>query len=326
MRPASFLYLVATAWLVGSAALGYAHDAKLPQHINELSLSKIGESVYVVHGIQGLPDSSNKGFISNTGIILTRNGVVIIDSGGSTQIAQLIVSKLRPLTKKPVIAVFNTHIHGDHWLGNAAIREAYPGAQIFAHKGAIERLKNGEADRWLRIFMKMTKGAINGTRAVLPDHGLAGDETLVFGGMSFKVHHTGHAHTDSDIMIEVPDNRLLFTGDIVEYGRAVSSDVPADFNILGQIRAIEYALKLPVNTFVPGHGISGGPQIAREALQFLRTIHGSVKRYYLAGLKDYEMRDNVAKDLSEFSGWFGMDQLGRLISHIYLQVEEAEFR
>jgi len=319
-------YLLTAALFAAYAIPVHAHEVKLPRNPDALTLSRVSPNAYVVHGIQGLPDKSNKSFISNTGIILTRNGVVIVDSGGSAEIARSIVAKVRTLTSKPVLAVFNTHVHGDHWLGNAAIREAFPDIRIFAHKTAIARLKNGEAERWLGIFMKMTEGAINETRAVLPDHGLHGKETLVFGKLTLKIHHTGHAHTDSDIMIEVPDDRLLFTGDIVEYGRAVSSDVPQDFDALGQIRAIEYAMKLPVDIFVPGHGTSGGRRIPERALQFLQTIYGSVKRSYHAGLKDYEMRDRVAKDLSDFSNWFGMDQLGRLISYVYLQVEEAEFR
>jgi len=318
--------LFATAWLVSYCALGNAHELKLPQKLEDLSVTRISLSTYVVHGIQALPDKYNKGFISNTGIILTQAGVVIVDSGGSAKVARLIVSKVPELTEKPIIAVFNTHVHGDHWLGNAAIREAFPAVRIFAHKSAIERLKNGEAERWLQIFLRMTKKAVSQTRAVLPDHSLAGKETLTIGGTTFKTHHTGHAHTDSDVMIEVPDSRLLFTGDIVEHGRVMSSDVPQDFNARGQIEAIEYAMSLPVDTYVPGHGKTGGRQIPDEALRFLRILYDSVKRHYDAGLKDYEMRDQVAKDLSDFSDWFGFDQLGRMISFVFLQVEESEFR
>ena len=76
---------------------------------------------------------------------------------------------------------------------------------------------------------------------------------------------------DSDIMVEAPAQRLLFTGDIVEHGRAVSSDVPQDFNAKGQIEAIRYALELPVDTFVPGHGVMGGREIPQAALDFSKS-------------------------------------------------------
>lgn len=54
------------------------------------------------------------------------------------------------------------------------------------------------------------------TRSVLPDHKRIGGEKLNIGGKDFKIHHTGHAYTDSDVMIELTASRVLFTGDIVE--------------------------------------------------------------------------------------------------------------
>jgi len=316
---------LAAAWLLCSASVVGAHDVKLPKSLDELSLVEIQDNVYVVHGIQALPDKNNKGFMSNSGIVLTEDGPVIVDTGGSHEVGKLILAKLRELSDKPVVAVFNTHIHGDHWLGNAAVRGAFPSASIYAHEKAVERLKNGEAERWLDIFMR-ADSAVAGTTPELPDHTLKGGEQLVIGETIFRIHHTGHAHTDSDIMIELPGGRLLFTGDIVEHGRAVSSDVPQDFDALGQIEAIQYALALPVDTYVPGHGVTGGRSIPEAALRFLDVLYGSVQRHYLAGMQDYEMRELVAGDLSEFSDWFGFDELGRLISFVYLQVEAADFR
>jgi glyoxylase-like metal-dependent hydrolase (beta-lactamase superfamily II) len=262
--------------------------------------------------------------MSNTGIVLTDAGVVIVDSGGSGPVARAILAELRKLTDRPVVAVFNTHVHGDHWLGNAAVREAFPEARIYAHARAIERLSNGEAEHWRGIFRSMTQAEPD--PAVLADQALLGGETLAVDGAELRIHHTGHAHTDSDIMVELPDSRVLFTGDIVEHGRAVSSDVPQDFDIAGQIAAIRYALELPVDTFVPGHGGAGGREIPEAALRFLEVLHAGVQRGYEAGLQDYEMRDAVAADLSEFSGWFGFEELGRLISFVYRQVEAAEFQ
>ena len=316
---------LAAAWLVCAASVASAHDVELPARLDDLSLFRVQDNVYVVHGIQTLPDKNNQGFMSNSGVVLTDAGAVMVDSGGSREVGRLILAKLRELTDKPVIAVFNTHIHGDHWLGNAAVRAAFPSAKIYAHERAIERLRNGEAERWFDIFTR-AESEVRETTPILPDRTLRGGERLVIGGDVFQVHHTGHAHTDSDIMIELPGDRLLFTGDIVEYGRAVSSDVPQDFDVLGQIEAIRYALALPVDTYVPGHGVTGGQDIAEAALRFLEILHGSVQRHFRAGMQDYEMRELVADELSEFSDWFGFVELGRLISFVYLQVEDAEFR
>jgi glyoxylase-like metal-dependent hydrolase (beta-lactamase superfamily II) len=304
---------------------GHAHNVTMPEDIKDMSLKKVADNVYVVHGIHAMPDKNNKGFISNSGIVVSDEGVVIIDTGGSLQIGEMLLNKAREVTDKPVVAVFNTHLHGDHWMGNAAIRKAYPDVVIYAHERAIERLESGEAEQWLDIFMQATDKAIEGTQIVLPDTALKGGESIEAAGNTFRIHHTGQAHTDNDIMIEFPDRKTLFAGDIVIYGSTVSGARPQDFSATGQIEAVEYALELPVDIYVPGHGPTGGREIPEATKRFLEILYQSVQRYYDEGLADFEMRDKVADELSEFSDWSGFDQIGRLISYVYQQVEAAEF-
>ena len=304
---------------------GYAHNVSIPKDIKELKLTKMSDTVYVVHGIQAMPDKSNKGFISNSGIVVSKDGVVIIDTGGSLQVGEMVLEKIREVTDKPVVAVFNTHLHGDHWFGNVAVRKAYPDAKIYAHERAIERLSEGEAEQWLDIFMQATDNGIKGTTIVLPDTALKGGENFELAGNTYKIHHTGHAHTDNDIMIEYPGDKTLFAGDIVIYGNVVSAARPEDFSAKGQIEAVDHALSLPVDIYVPGHGPTGGREIPEATKRFLEVLYASVENYYDEGLSDFEMRDKVVADLEEFSDWSGYDSIGRLISFVYQQVEAAEF-
>jgi hypothetical protein len=109
------------------------------------------------------------------------------------------------------------------------------------------------------------------------------------------------------------------------YGSIVSGARPQDFSATGQIRAVEYALEIPVDIYVPGHGPAGGREIPEATKRFLEILYQSVQRHYDEGLADFEMRDQVADELSEFSDWSGFDQIGRLISYVYQQVEAAEF-
>ena len=303
----------------------YANEVHLPENPEDVFLQKVTERVYVVHGLHELPNQQNKGFISNSGVILTESGVIIVDSGGGLEVGRRILELIKEVTDMPVIALFNTHVHGDHWLGNKAIRESYPGVQIYAHERAIKRLNEGEAENWLQIMANMVGSESAGKGAVLPDIALYGDEQISFGGHTLIIHHTGHAHTDSDIMVEVPSAKTLFTGDIVEHGRAVSSDVPQDFNAKGQIDAIKYALELPVDIYVPGHGVTGGKEIPEASLLFLETLYASVRKYYDEGLQDFEMKNKVILDMKAYSNWFNFEELGRLVSFVYLQVEEEDF-
>jgi len=276
--------------------------------------------------MQALPDPENKGFMSNSGVLVTDQGLVIIDSGGSPEVAAAMLEKIAEFTAAPVIAVFNTHVHGDHWLGNAEVLRRFPDIPVFAHERAIERLEGGEASIWAGIMAGLMERAPSWFELALPTSRLSGGESLAFGSTELVVHHTGHAHTDSDIMLELPSRRLIFAGDVIEYGRAVSSDVPADFSAQGQIEAIDYLLSLDVDLFVPGHGPTGDRKVAEASRDFLKTLYDSVERHYEDGLLDYEMRDLVAADLEAYSDWTNFGELGRLISYVYLQVEEAAWK
>ena len=303
-----------------------ADEIRVPENLDEVRLAKISDSIYVVHGIHSLPDEHNKGLMSNTGIVLTNAGVVIVDAGGSLEAGRIVVQRLRDLTDKPVIALFNTHVHGDHWLGNAAVRDAFPNVRIYAHSRAIARLQAGEAETWLESFGRILGPETAGTEAVLPDQALEGGEILEFGGAAFHTHHVGQGHSDTDIMIEAPAERLLFTGDVVVNQAVPSAGMPHDFSAQGQIEAVRYALGLPVDVYVPGHGATGGREVPEGTLRFLEALYASVKRHYDAGLKDYEMKDMVVADLSDYTDWEGFDRIGAVISFVFLQVEEADFQ
>jgi glyoxylase-like metal-dependent hydrolase (beta-lactamase superfamily II) len=141
-----------------------AHDVAGPHTIANLPLERVTEHVYVVHASQRLPNKENAGFANNPGFIVTVHGVIVVDPGSSVQIGKELLKKIGTVTDKPVIAVLNTHVHGDHFLGNHAMRLAYPKVPIYAHVRAIERLNSGEGEDWINLFMRMTDGEVVGTR------------------------------------------------------------------------------------------------------------------------------------------------------------------
>src|SRR3989338_4409108 len=128
--------------------------SKAPPIAGDHKLAKLTERVYVLHGPNELPNKANQGFMNNPGFVLTKKGVVVIDPGSSVQVGELVLKKIVEVTKDPVIAVFNTHIHGDHWLGNQAIKAAYPKAVIYAHyKMKAKTATDGTG--WITLFENM---------------------------------------------------------------------------------------------------------------------------------------------------------------------------
>jgi glyoxylase-like metal-dependent hydrolase (beta-lactamase superfamily II) len=318
-------HLTLTFMLFVWANVSLAHDVSLPFPIEHYPLAQVSKHIYVVHGTQALPSPESLGFMNNPSAILTDNGVIVVDPGSSAEIGKQLLKKVRAVSNKPVIAVFNTHVHGDHWLGNQGVRELYPAVPIYAHMRMIERVNAGEGEDWIKLLSGMTKGAIDGTKAVGPNIGLKGGEELVLDGVTLKIHHTGHAHTDHDLMIEVVDDKSLFFGDIVAAKRVPNSDVPQDASFKGSIAAIQTLLKRPIDLYIPGHGRSGGRDVPEASLRFLEALYASVTKYFNQGLQSYEMKDKVIDDLAEYKDWNNFNEMGRVINFVYQEVERDNF-
>ena len=98
---------------------------------------KIAPRTYVIeHGPHDEDPKVSRGFHNNPGFVVTNAGVVVIDTGSSYEIGKMILQKIRSITSKPVTYIFTTHFHGDHWLANQAIVEAYPDVLTIAHPQA----------------------------------------------------------------------------------------------------------------------------------------------------------------------------------------------
>ena len=309
------------ALLLLSLVLG-ACNRKAPAIEADFPVTKLTERVYVIHGPNELPTKANQGFMNNPGFVLTKKGVAVIDPGSSVQVGEMLLKKISTVTKDPVIAVFNTHIHGDHWLGNDAVRRAYPKAVIYAHPKMMEKSAASGEER-LKLMLQLTEGGTKGTKAVTPNLGIENEEILTLGGTHFRIHHNGQAHTDGDIMIEVVEEKVLFMGDNVVVERAARMD---DGNFLGNIAACEAALKTGAKHFVPGHGKSNGREVVTAYRDWLTTLHASVKKYYAKGLSDFEMKDKVVADLKAYQKWVMFDQeIGKLVGLAWLQIEQTSF-
>ncbi len=321
MKKSALLFCLFSA----HACVALAHEVRSPGSIEQYPLDRVSERIYVVHGPLTHPNPGNRGFMNNPGAILTKSGVIVVDPGSSTAIGRELVKKIRTISDKPVIAVFNTHVHGDHWLGNHGIREIYPDVPIYAHERMISRVKSGEGSDWIKIFTRMTKGSVGQTKVVGPNIGLKGGETLVIDGVTIRIHHTGRAHTNHDLMIEVVDDSALFLGDIVVATHIPNSDVPQDASFKGTTAAIETILKKPITTFIPGHGRSGGREVPMSTLQFLHKLFGAVTRYYKQGNALGDVINKTVKDLADYRDWHNFSELRRVINYVYLEVERDNF-
>ncbi len=285
--------------------------------------NQLTESTYVITGPRGYPSVENQGFMNNPAFIVTEQGVIVIDPGSSVQAGRMVLDQIQKITSKPVTHVFNTHVHGDHWLGNHAIHEQYPKAILIGHPEMIRRANDRDAVVWLNFMSRVTEGFTDGTEAHIPTKAVTDSETVSLNGITINIYAPGSAHSGSDIMIEFVEESVLFTGDNVLYTRIARM---GDGTFKGNINACDKAIAINSQYYVPGHGPSGGVEVVKAYRDYLSTLYKSVAKYYQQEMADYEMKPNVVADLSQYNDWVNFeDEVGRHISQALLEIEQSEF-
>jgi len=291
--------------------------------ISPYPINKIANNTYVIHGPLEQPNKHNKGFMNNPGFVITQTGVVVVDPGSSVQVGRMLLKQIRTITDKPVTHVLNTHIHGDHWLGNHAFSEAFPKVVIMAHPDMIQRAKAGAAAQWVSIMSRETEGASDGTRAVIPNKSITDKQVLKIGGTQFRIHAPTKAHSFTDIMIEVIEESVVFLGDNVLFKRLPRMD---DGTFKGNAIACQLAIDINATTYVPGHGPSGDKNIIIPFMNYLNIVYRETGKNYEGGLTDFEMKPNVIAKLQDYVNWSGFnEQVGKHISLAVLEYEADSF-
>lgn len=308
------------AVLLGAVISSHAADRK---PLDGYEAKKVSENTWVIHGPTETPNPENQGFMNNPAFTVTDNSVVVFDPGASLQSGEGVLERINAVTKNPVTHVFISHIHGDHWLGNQAIKAAYPDAKFFAHPLMIEEAKEGEAENWVSLMENLTDGATKGTVAVIPDIELIDGQEVTIDNITVRSHLNDWAHTKTDAMFVVVEDKLLITGDNVTHKRIARM---TDASFRGNIEAISTAMNYDVEVVIPGHGPTGGKEVLESFHKYLSTIYAAAEEAVEEDLESYEVKAELAKQFGDYKDWPGFEEeFGRHISLAILEAEDASF-
>ena len=181
---------------------------------------QVSKRTWVIYAADGFPTPENKGMMSNVTFVTTSAGVVILDSGSSLQIGEMAIRMIKRVTSQPVVAVFNSHFHGDHWLGNHAfVKHFGSNLPIYALPHAIEQIKGIEGSSWRNLMERWTNQSTAGTQVVAPNRPVAHGQSITIGDVEFKLHFYGQAHTRADLSVQVVPDRVTHVGDIAMTNR-----------------------------------------------------------------------------------------------------------
>ena len=301
---------------ISAGLLAWAVTSPLA-HAVEVRFQPVAPGVYAFIGEKVGRTYDNEGLNANIGLVVTPAGALLIDSGASAQGAQKIDAAVKKVTDQPVKWVINTGGQDHRWLGNGHF--IAQGAEVIAHaSGKADLLARG-GDH-LAALRPVLKEKLDGTVPTLPTRWLTGsDETLNLGGTTIEVKHRGGAHTPGDLMVWLPQQRVVFSGDIVYVDRMLGV-IPVSHTgrWLASFAALE-ALK-PAR-IVPGHGeVCELPKAQAQTRDYLQALRTHMKQAVENG-------EDIGAAIKAFDAkpWMGLLNAAELhpgnASRTYLELE-----
>lgn len=252
-----------------------------------MKLIQVAPQSYYVEGVSALGSTANKNFISNAGVVVAPDGVIVIDALGSPALAHELVAEIKKITAKPITHVVVTHYHADHIYGLQVFADL--GAQIIAQANGREYLTSDAAQLRLDVSREeLAPWVDDKTRLVPATTWVSEDQTLTLSGMAFNLLMMGPAHTPDDLAVFVPEQGVLFAGDLVFRGR-IPFVGTADSD--GWIKSLASLLNVNAQTIVPGHGPYSNE--AEQDLIFTRDYLIFLRESMHQGARDLEPFDEV---------------------------------
>jgi len=232
---------------------------------------------------------------TNSGFIVTGKGVVVIDTQGPKSLAEELRAKIRRTTEEPIVYAVNTHYHGDHAFGNQYFGDAI----IIAHEKTREALiKRDEGHR--AMFKKFFgEESLKDFRLTLPDITVTDRLTLRLGDKTVEIIYAGaKAHTEGDLFVWLPEEKVLFAGDLLYKGRLPLLN---DGDGLGAISAIDAVTSTGADVYVPGHGALATKEDALSYRKYLEALRSEVARMMKEGRGLEEIRSGIS--LPGYASW-----------------------
>ncbi len=256
--------------------------------------------------------------LTNAGIIVGEEGVLLIDSLRVPSFARDLIADVRRLTDKPIRYVVNTHSHWDHSWGN----QEFPGVTIIGHVNCRAEMRSEEMTvRWrAKVLDAGDAWSAEAQSARIIPPNLTFPETLHldFAARPIDLHWLGRAHTSGDIFIHLPEERLIFTGDVAQDG-----GVPymLDGYMKDWVETDARLLEIDAERFVSGHGPVGERPALRAAHEFIRALVGDTAAARAAGQDEATAVAAVTSAMrDDFGGWRGFDRVEEGVAYAYCQL------
>lgn len=280
-----------------------------------LDVQQVTDDIWALVGPLEQRNPENLGNNATFGLIVTSEGAVLIDPGGSERGAAMIDDAIKGLTDQPVRYVINTGGQDHRWLGNSYWQAK--GAQVIAAAEAVDD-QNARSSLQMTMLSQLIGDGLEGTTASSVDITFDAEYTLEIGGKTLEISHPASAHTPGDSFVWVSEASTVFTGDIVYVGRILG--VMAYSNTADWLDAFDAFAALNPKHLVPGHGPATTLNVAQaDTYDYLKNLRSQIGAHIDAG---GDIIDSVNVDQSAFSYLDQFEALaGRNAQAVFEQME-----
>jgi len=282
----------------------------------KLELQQVTEDIYAIVGELGNRTTDNLGNNATFGLVVTGDGAVLIDSGGTYPGAREIDRLIKTVTARPVVWVINTGGQDHRWLGNGYFKNQ--GAQIITSEAAVNDQKARTQDQLIMLGNLVGEKAVKATDPVYADTTFTDYFELELGGTIFELHHSGQAHTPGDSYVWLPQKQVMFTGDIVYVERMLG--VGSQSNSKSWLEVFQTMAAHKPRHLVPGHGQATDLSRAKtDTYDYLVFLRKSVSEFMESG-GDISATGSV--DQTKFSHLLNFQQIaGRNAQQVFTEIE-----
>jgi len=292
---------------------------------------------------------------SNAAVILTNDGVVVVDSHSKPSAARALYHEIRGMTKNPVRKVINTHFHWDHWQGNQVYAAEYPGLEIIASEGTKENLTKAEAgvggvpfiekqlaalpkeieklkddmtrttnaDQKARLEANLQQAEayldeLKTLKPTLPTKTLANTMTLHEQGREIQLLLLGSGHTNGDVYVYLPKEKVVATGDaVIDWMPFINDGYPEEW-----VQALTALEKVDFTQMILGHGEVATKEHLGFFKGYLTDLIASVKKAAAEGGTLNEMQKTIPDQLAlRYERGMSKYPLGQYRDRVGLNIE-----
>ena len=256
----------------------------------KLKPQKVSENIWCFFGKTEVPSKENGGFMANSCYIKAKDSYILIDTGANYNFAKQAYEAMQKIEDLKVSTIIITHEHDDHWMGNSFYKDRF-NSIIYAPKSINENYNENSKPR---IFEILDKNEMENTKVIKADVVVSDEKVINISDKTIKIIPTKlTAHTKDDLIVYLPDEKVIFTGDIIMNKRVTSN---RDGSVIGTLKAIDLINSYDWNTLIAGHGTITDKKATDFTTKYFTLLKTRVLEAIEAGITADEISKVVTMD------------------------------